>query len=192
MDVITALGGIGAAFGLSASAGLNAYIPLLIVAVAARLDWLNLGEPYDLLASWPVLALLVVLLLVEMFVDKIPAVDTVNDVIQTFIRPSAGALMFAANANVVTDVSPVLAIVAGVLLAGSVHTTKGAARPMVTATTGGMGNWAVSLIEDIIAFFVSILALFIPILVGIVVAIALIWLIRFWRRRTRPRPATFR
>ncbi len=185
MDIITALGGIGAAFGLSASAGLNAYIPLLIVAVAARLKWLNLGEPYDVLASWPVLALLVVLLIIEMLVDKIPAVDTINDVIQTLIRPAAGAMLFAANANVVTDLSPVLAVTAGILLAGSVHTTKGVARPMVTATTGGMGNWAVSLIEDVIAVFVSILALFIPIIVGAVVLIALVWLIRFWLRRRR-------
>ena len=185
MDIISALGGIGAAFGLSASAGLNAYIPLLIVAVAARLDWLKLGEPYDILASWPVLSLLVVLLLIEMLVDKIPAVDTANDLIQTFVRPAAGAMLFAANANVITDVSPVLAVGAGVLLAGSIHTTKGVARPMVTATTGGMGNWAVSLVEDVIAFFTSLLALFIPIIVGVVVLIAVVLLLRFWWRRRR-------
>jgi hypothetical protein len=190
MEVLTALGGIGAAFGLSASAGLNAYIPLLVVALTARFtDLLTLPQPYNVLESWPVIGVLALLLLVETLVDKIPAVDTVNDVIQTLVRPTAGALLFAANANVVTDLSPYLAVVAGILLAGSVHATKGVFRPIVTASTAGTGNWAVSITEDVIAFFTSILAMFIPLLVGIVVLIALFWLARFWlRRRTRPQP----
>lgn len=187
MDIITALGGIGAAFGLSASAGLNAYIPLLIVAVAARMEWLSLGEPYSLLASWPVLAVLVVLLAVEMLVDKVPAVDTVNDVIQTFIRPAAGAVMFASNADVITDINPALAAVAGILLAGSVHTTKAVARPMVTGATVGTGNWAVSIFEDIVAFITSILALFLPIFVGVAVLVVLIWIGRKYLKRRRLR-----
>lgn len=190
MEVIGALGGIGAAFGLSASAGLNAYIPLLVVALTARFtDLLNLPEPYNVLESWPVIGLLVVLLAIEVTVDKIPAVDTVNDVIQTLVRPTAGALLFAANANVVTDVSPYLAIVAGILLAGSVHATKGAVRPMVTATTAGTGNWAVSIAEDVIAVFTSLLALIAPLLVGLCVLVVIAWLVRYWLRRpvgTRP------
>jgi hypothetical protein len=84
METLTALGGIGAAFGLSTSAGLNAYIPLLIVALAGRFPlnnpMLQLGEPYNALSSWWAIGVLVVLLLIETFVDKIPAVDTINDV----------------------------------------------------------------------------------------------------------------
>ena len=97
--MIEAIAGIGTAFGLSGSAGLNAYIPLLIVALAARFPegdpLLKLSEPYDLLASWWVIGLLVVLLAIEVLVDKIPAVDTINDTIQTIIRPVAGAILFA-------------------------------------------------------------------------------------------------
>lgn len=190
MDFVTALGGIGAAFGLASSAGLNAYIPLLVVALAARLPLndplLHLAAPYDLIGNWWIIGLLVVLLLIEMLVDKIPAVDTANDVIQTFIRPAAGALLFAANANVITDINPVLALVAGLLLAGSVHATKGAVRPIVTASTAGTGNWAVSLAEDVVAFFTSLLALFIPIIIGLAVVIAFVVVGRLlWRRRAR-------
>ena len=187
MDIITALGGIGAAFGLSASAGLNAYIPLLVVALAGRFtNLLNLSEPYDVLTSWPVIAVLAVLLVIEMFVDKIPAVDTVNDLIQTFIRPAAGAVMFAANANVINDVSPVIAVVAGILLAGSVHATKGVVRPAITATTAGMGNPVVSLAEDVVAFFASLMAIFLPLVIGIITLIFVIigWRL-WWRRRNR-------
>ncbi len=197
MDIITALGGIGAAFGLSTSAGLNAYIPLLIVALAGRLPLsdplLKLAPPYDTLSSWWVIGVLVVLLAVEMLVDKVPAVDSANDVIQTFIRPAAGAILFAASANVITDLSPVLALILGLLLAGSVHATKGAVRPAVTATTFGAGNWLVSLVEDIIAAILSVLALIIPILIGLAALVLVILLLTMMiRRRRRARKLSFR
>jgi hypothetical protein len=182
-----ALGGLGAAFGLATSAGLNAYIPLLMVALAAHFPandpLLSLAEPYNLMGSWWVIGLLVVLLLIEMTVDKIPAVDTVNDVIQTFVRPAAGAILFAANASVVTDIHPVLALLAGLLVAGSVHTAKGAVRPFVTATTGGTGNWLVSLVEDVVAFFVSLLSVLIPLLALLVALALIIFIVRVYRRR---------
>jgi hypothetical protein len=191
METIAALSGIGAAFGLSTSAGLNAYIPLLIVALAGRFPadnpLLQLQSPYDTLTSWWVIGVLMVLLLIEILVDKVPAVDTVNDVIQTAIRPAAGALLFAANANVITDLSPVLAIVAGILLAGSVHATKGVVRPAVTATTAGTGNWAVSTAEDVVATLMSLLALVVPILVAVVALFMVTLLLIFWVRRRRRR-----
>lgn len=195
MEIIQALGGIGAAFGLSGSAGLNAYIPLLIVALAGRFPTANpllrLGEPYDLISNWWVIGVLVVLLLIEVTVDKIPAVDTLNDALQTFVRPAAGAVLFAANANVITDMSPVLALIAGLLLAGSVHATKGVVRPVVTASTAGTGNWLVSLIEDIVAVGLSILSILIPILALIgMVALAIFIVLRYRRRRQRSKMAT--
>jgi hypothetical protein len=189
MDALVALGGIGTAFGLSGSAGLNAYIPLLIVALAARYPvdnpLIKLAEPYDLLTNWWVIALLVVLLIIEILVDKVPAVDSVNDVIQTVVRPAAGALLFAGSADVITDMSPVVALVAGVLVAGSVHATKAAARPLVTATTGGTGNWLVSTIEDVVATTISILAILLPIIGFIIFGLVLYLMIRFVRRRRR-------
>ena len=94
------------AFGLSASAGLNAYIPLLMIALLARFtDWVHLSAPFDLLSNEWVIGALVVLLVVETFADKIPGVDHVNDFIQTFIRPTAGAILFASEANVLHPVT---------------------------------------------------------------------------------------
>lgn len=187
--MIQAMSGIGAAFGLASSAGLNAYIPLLIVAIAARFPLTNplltLGEPYNVIGSWWSIGILVILLAVEMTVDKIPAVDTINDTIQTFIRPTAGAILFAANANVITDIHPVLALAAGLILAGGVHVAKGVARPVVTATTAGTGNWLVSIVEDITAFFVSLFSIFLPLLAIILFAIAAYLSIRWYRRRQK-------
>ena len=184
------LSGIFTAFGLSASAGLNAYIPLLIVGLVARYtNLLNLSQPWDTLSNPWIILMLCVLVIVEMLADKVPAVNHINDVIQTFIRPTAGAIAFAASANVVTDVSPVLALAAGLLVAGTVHIAKaGALRPAVTATTGGAGNVPVSIAEDIISTVLSIVAIVLPIIVGTLIivlgAFIIYWLYRRANRVT--------
>ena len=182
MDV--ALFGIMTAFGLSASAGLNAYIPLLVVGVIAHYtNWIKLTPPYNLLANPWILILVSLLLIVEMLVDKLPAVNHINDIIQTVIRPAAGAIVFAASAHVLTGINPVLALACGLLVAGSVHTVKSVAiRPAVTATTGGAANVPVSLAEDGIATVLSILSIAIPVLVGIILII-LIALVIWWVRQ---------
>ena len=185
MELLT---GIFTAFGLSASAGLNAYIPLLLVGLIAHYtDLLHLNAPWDTLSNPWIVLLLCVLVIIEMLADKIPVVNHLNDLIQTFIRPAAGAIAFAASAHVVTDVSPVLALAAGLLVAGTVHVAKaGALRPMVTATTGGAGNIPVSIAEDIISTVLSILAIVLPVLIGtllVVLAAFIIWWL--YRRANR-------
>jgi len=180
--------GIFSAFGLSASAGLNAYIPMLIVALLARFTKLiELHDPWDALASWWIIGLLVVLSIVEFFADKVPALNHINDIIQTLIRPTAGAILFAASADTVTDVHPVLSLAAGLLVAGGVHAAKaGAVRPAVTATTAGTGNIVVSVLEDIVSTVVSILAILLPVFLGILLVMFIAWLIWFfWRRHNR-------
>jgi hypothetical protein len=144
---------------------------------------INLQPPFDWLTNPWVIGLLAVLLLIEIVADKVPVVDHANDVIQTVVRPAAGAILFAANANVITDVHPALALGAGILLAGGVHATKATVRPIVTATTGGLGNPVVSTVEDIVALVVSVMSILLPILtfLAIVVLAVVIW--RKWRRR---------
>ena len=149
--------GIFTAFGLSSSAGLNAYMPLLVVALLARFtDLVTLNPPWNALESWWTIGVLTVLLLIEVVVDKVPAVDSINDVIQTLIRPAAGAVLFAASAGVISDVHPVLALVCGLLVAGGVHAVKATARPLVTGASGGVLNPVVSVIEDILLLLVII------------------------------------
>ena len=174
-----------AAFGLSASAGLNAYIPLLVVSLLAKFtNLIDLSEPWSAMESWWIIGLLIVLSLIEFFADKIPAVNHVNDIIQTFIRPTAGAILFAASANVITEVHPVLSLAAGLLIAGSVHIVKSAAvRPAITATTGGTANVPVSVLEDVVSTVLSILSVVLPILMGIVLVLLAVWII--WWLTTR-------
>ena len=177
--------GLFTAFGLSSSAGLNAYLPLLVVALLARFtDLITLKPPWDALESWWVIGVLAVLLLIEMFVDKVPALDSVNDVIQTFIRPAAGALLFAASAGVISEVHPVLAMICGLLLAGGVHAVKATARPVITGTTGGLLNPLVSTAEDVTALVVSVLSILAPILGVVLLLLLVTWLIRRSRKKS--------
>jgi hypothetical protein len=185
--------GVFSAFGLSASAGVNAYIPLLVVGVIAHYfpDTLHLNQPWDLIANPWILILLGVLVIIEMLADKIPAVNHANDLIQTIIRPIAGAIAFAASAKVITDIHPVLALACGLLVAGSVHVAKSAVlRPVVTATTGGAGNVPVSIAEDVASTLVSILSVLLPIIMGVLLiilfALVLWWL---WQRTDKPQTA---
>ena len=187
MELLT---GIFTAFGLSASAGLNAYIPLLLVGLLARYTSLiHLNQPWDTLSNPWIILMLCVLVIIEMIADKVPAVNHINDVIQTVIRPAAGAIAFAASANVVTDISPVLALACGLLVAGTVHVAKaGAVRPMVTATTGGAGNVPVSIAEDVVSTVLSILAIILPVLIGtllvVLAAFIIYWLYKRANRET--------
>jgi hypothetical protein len=182
-----------AAFGLAAATGLNAYLPLLIVGLLARFtDLITLAPPWNALESPWVLGVLAVLLAIEMTVDKIPAADTANDVIQTVMRPAAGAILFAASGNIVSDVSPVLAMICGLLMAFSVHAAKATVRPVVTATTGGIGNPAVSVAEDVVSGATTLVAVILPAVAAtivVIMAIALGWWY-FRRRRKRQVAAT--
>jgi Domain of unknown function (DUF4126) len=189
MDVLL---GIFSAFGLSASAGLNAYIPLLVVALLAKFtNLIQLNPPYDTLTSWWIIGLLVVLSLIEFFADKMPVVNHINDIIQTVIRPAAGAIVFAASARVFGNVHPILSLALGLLIAGGVHTVKAVAvRPAVTAATAGAGNVPVSLAEDLTATVVSILSVVVPVVIACLLVLVTAWII--WRlvRRSHRLPQT--
>lgn len=186
MDLISS---IFSAFGLSASAGLNAYIPLLVMGLLNRFTTLvDLADPYAAISDGWALGTLGVLIVIEVLADNFPVVNHANDAIQTFIRPAAGALVFAASTDV-ANVHPALAVVAGLLVAGSVHATKAlVVRPAVTATTGGLGNTPVSVTEDFVSASVSFFSILIPIVVGILLIVTvgpLVW----WRLRRRRRAA---
>lgn len=172
--------GIFSAFGLSASAGLNAYIPLFTIAVIARYtNWFQLKAPFDALTNPWIIVLLGVLIIIEFLADKVPAFNHFNDLLQTFVRPVAGAIVFAASAKVLTGVNPAISLACGLLIAGGVHITKaGLYRPALTATTGGAGNIPVSIAEDIIATIASLLAVIVPVILAFMLllfASLLIW-----------------
>ncbi len=182
------LSGIFSAFGLAASAGLNAYIPLLAVALLGRFTTLiQLAEPYRALTSGWIIALLIVLSLVEFLADKIHVVNHINDAVQTFVRPVAGAIAFAAATGPITRVHPVLALALGLLVAGSIHGFKSVVvRPAVSATTAGMGNVPVSIMEDTVATTVSVVSIVVPVFIAFLIALIAVSIVYLlWGRPRR-------
>lgn len=177
-----------AAFGLSSSAGLNAYLPVLITGLLARYtSLLTLSEPWNALEEPWVLLVIAVLLLVEVAADKIPIIDTFNDITQSLIRPVAGAVLFAASGNAISDMNTGLALVLGLLVAGGVSTAKTVARPVITATTAGTGNALVSAGEDTVAAVVAVTAIVVPVVSAVFAILAISVLVWFITRRRRKR-----
>ncbi|HSN93535.1 MAG TPA: DUF4126 domain-containing protein [Anaerolineaceae bacterium] len=180
--------GILGAFGLSFSAGLNAYIPLLIVSLLGRFtDLIQFAKPWDALTSWWTIGVLIVLVVVEAFADKAPLLHHANDLIQTFIRPTAGAILFAASAKTITEISPILSVIAGILVAGSVHVAKSAAvRPLISAASAGTASPVASFIEDILATALSVLSVVLPVLMLIFLILTIwwvVWIVRKFKRK---------
>jgi hypothetical protein len=195
VPVLEALTGAG----LAASAGLNAWIPLLSVGLLARFTHLiELPQSWQWLTNGWTLAILAALLAVEMVADKIPVVDHANDVLHTVIRPTAGGLAFgaASQSQTVTVANPGtfftghqwIPVAAGVLIALFVHGTKATARPVVNATTLGVGAPVVSTIEDIFSTVMSVVAIVMPFLIIFFMA-AFVWFFVWARRRRRRRKA---
>jgi hypothetical protein len=185
--------------GLAASAGLNAYIPLMIMGLLARFtDAIDLPHGWQWLSNGWVLAVLTALLAIEVVADKVPIVDHLNDVVQTVVRPTAGGIVFGAGSSsqtaTVTDPGSFFGshqwvpIAAGVIIALCVHGVKAAARPVVNLTTGGLGAPVASTAEDLGSIVMSLLAILVPILVLLALVLLVssaIWVIR--RRRQRKR-----
>lgn len=187
--------------GLSAAAGLNAYIPFLLVALIAKFtDFIVLPAAFQWMESWWAIAIGAVLLLTEVVLDKVPAVDSINDAVQTFIRPSMAGLLSAATAGAsALDNSawmaqnPWVNVVLGIVVGGIVHAGKATARPAVNVSTVGVGAPVLSTVEDGASIGLSIVAVFAPLLVIVALVLLAAGLVSLWltvRRRRRRRAAT--
>ncbi|MBJ7399610.1 DUF4126 domain-containing protein [Mycolicibacterium sp.] len=186
-------------FGLATAAGLNAYIPMLLMGLLARFTSLiSLPHGWTWLENGWVMTIVAVLLAVEIVADKVPALDSVNDAVQTFVRPASGGIVFgsgtAAQTAAVSD--PVefartgqwVPVAIGVVTALVVHLTKTAVRPAANVATAGVAAPVLSTIEDFTSVSLSFIAIVIPALV-VVVMVALacgaFWLLRRRRRKKR-------
>ncbi|WP_435206305.1 DUF4126 domain-containing protein [Micromonospora sp. bgisy143] len=184
--------------GLAASAGLNAYIPLLVLGLLGRYtDLIDLPNGWTWLGNGWVILILAVLLAVEMVADKVPVVDHINDVVQTVVRPTAGGLAFGAGSSsetvTVSDPGSFFSshqwvpVATGVLLAFGVHLLKSAARPVINATTAGFGAPVASTAEDATSVVMSLVAVILPVLVLAFLVGLVVFVYWFLRRRSERR-----
>jgi hypothetical protein len=182
--------------GLATASGLNAYIPLLALGLLSRFtDLITLPHGWAWLENGWVMTIVAVLLVVEIVADKIPALDSINDTIQTFVRPTSGGIVFgsgtAAQTAAVTDPGAFvhsgqwIPIVVGVLVALVVSLTKSTLRPAANVATAGVAAPVLSTIEDGVSIALVFVAILIPVVV-LVVLVALVWgFVKLLRRRHR-------
>jgi hypothetical protein len=189
--VLPALLGLG----LASATGLRTFLPLLMLALAAKFELFDvrLIEQMDWLVSWPAIAALATATTVEFLGDKVPAIDHGLNAVGYVTRPIAGAI---AAGSVFWNVDPAAAAIAGLIVGAPAALAFNAAQTGVrvgsTATTGGLGNPLVSLVEDVLAFVTVIIAFLAPILIPVVLLVLAVVVFRLARRirdrSDQPRP----
>lgn len=177
--LVSLVSGIGGA----ASAGLNAYLPLLIIALSDRSSSsFNLDSPYDAVSSQWGIVVLLLLLPIELVADKIPRLDQASDLIHSVIRPAAAGFIAMALSDERGDLSPIVAGILGVVVGFAVHRYKATTRPAITRATSGVANPLISMIEDVVATIAIIVSIFYPPALFAVLPIAAYALYRAYAR----------
>jgi hypothetical protein len=187
VDTTSAVLAILLGLGLSASTGLNTFIPLLLLSGAARfnLAGIELGQKFDWLSSDTGLTVLIVAAVVEIVGDKVPALDHLLDSVGTFIRPAAATIATAAaltGVNVDPTIAAVVGFIVGTPTSLAFHSLKAGTRVASSATTFGCANPVLSLVEDVVSIAFSALAIFLPLVVPFVLLIAAVILWRAFKR----------
>ena len=181
-------------FGLAAAAGLNAYIPLLALGLLARFtDLVTLPAAWSWLENGWVMTIVAVLLCVEVVADKVPALDSVNDTVQTLVRPTAGGIVFgsgtAAQTSAVADPGAFaqsgqwVPVSVGVAVALMVSLTKSTVRPAANVATAGTAAPVLSTLEDVASVVLVFVAILVPVLVLVAVVVMMWAAVRIIRRR---------
>ncbi len=181
MDAVSDLSAFSAVMAgicLSAAAGLRVFIPILALGLAGRFELLPVSEQFMWMTSGPVLAVVGLAALMEVGSYYVPLVDNLLDLLATPAALAGGTVIVSSllpemNAAAQWGTAAVLGGGTAGVVQGSTVLTRG----MSTATTGGLGNPAVSTGETGGSLLAVVLAIFIPIIFGVIVIAAVIWLL---------------
>ena len=183
---------IAIAMGASWVSGINLYAAVATLGLLGRFSHLQLPGELQVLTSWWVIGVAVVLYLIEFVADKVPYVDSTWDVIHTFIRVPAGAVLAASAFGDFDRSIQVIALLLGGGLALSSHGTKAATRAMLNASPEPVSNWIASIAEDILAVLSIVASVFVPVLIFVIVGAGLVIsflvfrkILRFFRQVAR-------
>ncbi|HET9220320.1 MAG TPA: DUF4126 domain-containing protein [Terriglobia bacterium] len=182
---------LGIGVGLAAATGMRVFVPLLVLGVSARMEWLPLSDGFHWLSSWPAIVAFAIAAIFEVGAYYIPLVDNFLDLLAGPLAVLAGVV---ATAAVITDLPPFIrwsvAIVAGGGTAGIVQTVMSVVRLKSTALTAGFGNFLVATVELIASLTAAILAILAPAIAILAVLAILAVGVTFSKRRPRTRAVT--
>jgi len=181
----TLLATLALTMGVSWASGINLYAALLVLGLGGASGNIDLPPDLEVLQSPLVMLAAGLMYFVEFFVDKTPGADTAWDTLHTFIRIPAGAILAAGT---VGDVTPALAIAAGIMggsLSATSHATKAGTRLLINTSPEPFSNWTASVSEDLLVVGGLWAALNHPILflalLVVFVALVIYLLPKIWR-----------
>lgn len=182
------LASIALGLGLAAAAGLRVFVPLFALGIAGRAGYVPLADGFEWLASPAALIVFGTATVVEVVAYHVPFLDHLLDVVAT---PSAVVAGVLASAAVLTELPPVVkwtvAVIAGGGAAGLVQSATVLARIGSTTFTGGLGNILLASLELFGATLTVVLAIALPLvtllLVAVLLVTAIVLLVRYTRRR---------
>ena len=187
------------ALGSAWTSGINLYATVFVLGLFQKIGLAKLPGGLEVLDNWWIVGIAAFLYLIEFVADKVPYVDSVWDVVHTFIRVPAGALLAYAAVGDLEPTTQAMAFLLGGGVALSSHGTKATARAFVNLSPEPVSNWFLSIVEDIVALVGAILTIFAPLLIGVVVLIFLVIfvlilprVVRTFRRLFRGVVALFR
>jgi hypothetical protein len=187
---------LGRTLGFSFAAGINLYATVAILGLCSRYGWVSLPPEYRVFDNDWVIALSLTLYVVEFIADKIPWVDTIWDALHTIVRPIGGALIAVSALGDASPTTTALIALMGGTAAASSHATKAGTRVIVNSSPEPFSNWILSLGEDAFVVGLGLLALKFPIAALVVsalllgsIAVALVLIVRVFRRRRVQRVA---
>jgi hypothetical protein len=180
------LASVGVGLGLAAATGLRVFVPLLFLAVAARLDVVRLADGFEWLASTPAMAALAAATVFEILAYYVPWFDNLLDALATPAALVAGTL---ASVSVFAGMPPflawALAVVAGGGAAGLIQGATAMLRLKSSVATGGLSNPAIATTELAGSVAASLVAILLPLLaVGIAGLLLALGMLRLTRRRS--------
>lgn len=165
---------IAIAMGASWVSGINLYASVATLGLLGRFANLQLPGELEVLTSWWVIGVAIALYAVEFVADKVPYVDSTWDVVHTFIRVPAGAILAASAFGDFDRSIQVIALLLGGGLALSSHGTKAATRAMLNASPEPVSNGVASVLEDIVAVVAIVCSVFVPVLLFVIVGVGLV------------------
>lgn len=180
------------ALGSAWTSGINLYATVTVLGLLQKFGWAKLPGGLDVLDNWWIIGVAAFLYLVEFFADKIPYVDSIWDVVHTFIRVPAGVIVAYAATNQLDPGIYIPAALVGGGLALSSHGTKAALRAGANVSPEPVSNWVLSIVEDIIAFAGTVLAVFAPVIIAIVLIVFVLLFLWFFPKVFRALRRTFR
>lgn len=173
------------ALGTAWTSGINLYATVTVLGLLQKFNLTHLPGGLDVLDNWWIIGIAGFLYFIEFFADKIPYVDSIWDVVHTFIRIPAGAIVAYAATNQTDASVQTIAALLGGGLAFSSHGTKAALRMGANLSPEPVSNWVLSIVEDIIAFVGTILAVFAPVLIAIVLLVFAVFFVWFFPKVIR-------